>query len=100
MVGMISPKTPPLAAKGAMILGIPIYGLLLWFLPGVAFLHHMAITFLLVASFMGVVTALRPLSAPVVLPVKAGLDLAPARYGKLFGGLVIATVAALYLYFW
>lgn len=100
VVGMISPKTPPLAAKGAMILGIPIYGLLLWFLPGVAFLHHMAITFLLVASFMGVVTVLRPLSAPVVLPVKAGLDLATARYGKLFGGLVIATVAALYLYFW
>ena len=28
-----------------MILGIPVYGLLLWLLPEVAFLHHMAITF-------------------------------------------------------
>ena len=35
VVGMVSPRTPPLAAKGAMLLGIPVYGLLLWFLPGV-----------------------------------------------------------------
>ncbi len=100
VVGMVSPRTPPLAAKGAMLLGLPIYGLLLWFLPGVAFLHHMAITFLVLVLFMGVVTALRPLSAPVVLPVKGGLDLEPARYGRLIGGAVIGAVAALYLYFW
>ena len=69
VIGMLSPRTPPLAAKGAMILGIPVYGLLLWFLPGVAFLHHMAITFLVVVAYMGVVTVLRPLPAPVVFPV-------------------------------
>jgi len=100
VVGMFSPRTPPLAAKGAMLLGIPVYGLLLWFFPGIAFLHHMAITFLVVTAYMAVVTVLGPLPAPVVLPVKEGLDLAPARHARLAGSLVVATVAALYLYFW
>jgi solute:Na+ symporter, SSS family len=100
VVGMVSPRTPPLAAKGAMLLGIPVYGLLLWFLPGVAFLHHMAITFIVVVAYMWIVTALRPLAAPRVLPVKEGLSLEPARHAGLLGGLVVAAVAALYIYFW
>ena len=100
VVGMVSPRTPPLAAKGAMLLGIPVYGLLLWFLPGVAFLRHMAITFLVVVAYMWIVTALRPLAAARVLPVKEGLSLEPARHAGLLGGLVVAAVAALYLYFW
>jgi SSS family solute:Na+ symporter len=100
VVGMISPKTPPLAAKGAMLLGIPVYGLLLWLLPGIAFLHHMAITFIVVLIYMTAVTMLRPLAAPVVLPVKDEIALEPARHAGWFGGGVVAAVAALYLYFW
>jgi len=100
VVGMISPRTPPLAAKGAMILGIPVYGLLLWFLPGIAFLHHMAITFIVLVLYMVVVTRLRPLAGPVVFPVKEGIVLEPARHAGWLGGLVIAAVAGLYLYFW
>jgi SSS family solute:Na+ symporter len=100
VVGMISPRTPALAAKGAMLLGIPVYGLLLWFLPRVAFLHHMAITFIVVVLFMAVVTMLRPLATPAVLPVKQGIALEPAPHAGWFGAGVIAAVAALYLYFW
>jgi SSS family solute:Na+ symporter len=100
LVGMISPRTPPRAAHGAMLLGIPVYGLLLWFLPGVAFLHHMAITFAVVVLYMAVVTVRQPLAEPVVLPVKAGLVLTPAPHVKWFGAAVIGAVAALYLYFW
>jgi len=100
VVGMISPRTPALAAKGAMLLGIPVYGLLLWFLPGIAFLHHMAITFIVVAIYMAVVTMFRPLSEPVVLPVKEEIALEPAAHAAWFGGLVVASVAALYFYFW
>ncbi|MEZ4413181.1 MAG: solute:sodium symporter family transporter [Gemmatimonadales bacterium] len=100
LVGMVSPRTPPRAAHGAMLLGIPVYGLLLWFLPGVAFLHHMAITFAVVVLYMAVVTVRQPLAEPVVLPVKAGLVLTPAPHVKWFGAAVIGAVAALYLYFW
>ncbi len=100
VVGMLSPRTPPLAAKGALLLGVPIYGILLWLLPGVAFLHHMAITFILLVGYMITVTRLRPLLAPVVLPVKTGLSLSPAPGARWWGGLVIGTVAMLYLIFW
>lgn len=100
VVGMVSPRTPALAAKGAMLLGIPVYGLLLWFLPGVAFLHHMAITFLVLVAYMWIVTARRPLAEPVVLPVKEGLVLTPAPHVKWFGAAVVGTVAGLYLFFW
>lgn len=100
VVGMISPRTPPVAAKGAMLLGIPIYGLLLWSLPRVAFLHHMAITFLLLVLFMGVFTIRRPLAAPVTLPTRGGIALEPAPEALWTGAAVIAAVAALYLYFW
>lgn len=83
-----------------MLLGIPVYGLLLWFLPNVAFLHHMAITFMVLLLYMAVVTARQPLTAPVILPVKEGIVLEPAPHAALLGGLVVAVVAALYLYFW
>ena len=56
LFGLFVPRTPPLAAFGGMILGIPVYGLLLWLVPGIAFLHHMAITFLVISAYMVTLT--------------------------------------------
>jgi SSS family solute:Na+ symporter len=99
LFGLFSPRTPPLAANGAMILGIPIYGVLLWFLPEVAFLHHMMITFLLLATYMGALTAMRPLSEPRTLPV-SNLDVERMKGEKIYGGLIVAATAVLYIIFW
>lgn len=99
LFGIFSPRTPAFAANGAMLLGIPIYGMLLWFLPEVAFLHHMMITFLLLAAFMGVVTWQRPLKEPVQLPV-SDIDLKRAPHEKLIGGAIVLATAALYIIFW
>jgi SSS family solute:Na+ symporter len=100
VLGMVSPRTPPVAAKAAMLLGLPIYGLLLWRLPQIAFLHHMAITFILLVVVMGVLTLRHPLPGPVTFPSRGGIALEPARHARWHGGLIIALVAALYLYFW
>ena len=100
LFGLFVPRTPPFAAFGGMLLGIPVYGLLLWFLPDVAFLHHMAITFLAIAAFMGASTLARPLSAPRRLPVREDLDLTPARGAQLWAAGVVASAAALYAVFW
>lgn len=99
LFGLFSPKTPPLAANGAMILGIPIYGLLLWFLPDVAFLHHMMITFLLLAAYMGVVTVMRPLEEARMLP-ESDLDVERMKGEKIYGGAIVAATAVLYIIFW
>jgi SSS family solute:Na+ symporter len=98
--GLFWKKTPPLAASGAMLLGIPVYGLLLWSLPEVAFLHHMSITFLVLALFMTAVTLWRPLTRPAAMPEAPAIDLTPSRGAKFAGVLVVLATIALYIRFW
>jgi SSS family solute:Na+ symporter len=100
LFGLFSKRTPSIAADGALILGIPVYGLLLWTLPDVAFLHHMAITFLVLAAFMAVVRAVRPLEVPVVLRASSTLELEESRGAKVAGALVVLATVALYVAFW
>ena len=59
--GMISKRTPAQAATGALLLGPPIYASCLYWMPGVAFLHHMAFTFIILSVYTFVVTMLTPL---------------------------------------
>lgn len=59
--GLFSKRTPAVAATGAMLLGIPVYAWCLWMMPKVAFLHHMAFTFIMLAAYMMLVTLLAPL---------------------------------------
>jgi SSS family solute:Na+ symporter len=99
LFGLFSTRTPPSAAIGAMLLGVPIYGLLLWSLPGVAFLHHMMITFIVLAIYMAALRFARPLDAPRTLPVsRINLEKAPFA-GWIGAGIVVAT-ALLYAAFW
>jgi SSS family solute:Na+ symporter len=99
LFGLFSTRTPPSAAIGAMLLGVPIYGLLLWSLPDVAFLHHMMITFIVLAIYMAVLRFARPLDAPRTLPVsRINLETAPFA-GWIGAGIVVAT-ALLYVVFW
>lgn len=100
LFGLFVPRTPPVAAFGGMLLGIPVYGLLLWFQPDVAFLHHMALTFLAIAAFMTVATVAKPLDAPRTLPVCRELDLTPAPGACFWAAGVVAGAAALYALFW
>ena len=69
LFGMFFKRAPSLAAVGAMLLGIPIYAWCLWMMPQVAFLHHMAVTFIALAAYMMLLTVLMPL-----VDVKAGSD--------------------------
>ena len=101
LFGIFAPRTPPAAAFGGMVLGIPVYGLLLWLLPEVAFLHHMAITFLVISAYIVAMTRARPLSDPRRLPRAAdGVDLTPAPRAGFWAGGVIAGAAVLYFIFW
>ena len=61
LFGIFSKRTPPAAAVGAMLLGIPVYAWCLWMMPQIAFLHHMAITFIVLAGYMMLLTVLMPL---------------------------------------
>jgi SSS family solute:Na+ symporter len=125
LVGLAVRKAPPLAAKGALWLGVALYalcrvprwvmrGTLGWESPdavpagllgalyrfgGWSFLHHMGLVFLVLVLFMLVVTRLRPLPRPRELPV-SGLDVRPHPRQYALGALVIAATAVLYVLFW
>jgi SSS family solute:Na+ symporter len=100
LFGMVVKKAPPAAAIGAMLLGVPLYGVLLWQLPGVAFLHHMAITFLVQLAYMVAITRARPLSEPVKLPDTGRVDTTPMAGSRTWGTAVIVATIFLYILFW
>jgi SSS family solute:Na+ symporter len=116
LVGLVVKTAPPLAAKGALWLGVPLYALCRvprWVMEGAegglagalrafsgwSFLHHMGLIFVVLALFMLVVTRLRPLPEPRVMPVSR-IDVTPHPRQYLLGGLVIALTAILYVLFW
>ena len=101
LFGLFVPRTPPVAAFGGMMLGIPVYGALLWLLPEVAFLHHMAITFLVISAYMATLTLRQGLDEPRRLPRSAAhVDLTPAPGAKWWASGVIGGAAVLYVVFW
>jgi SSS family solute:Na+ symporter len=98
--GLFWRRTPARAATGAMLLGIPVYGFLLWSLPEVAFLHHMMITFLVLAFYLTIETFMRPAGEG-----EGELEEVDAEFvtpfSIKFGGLaVVLATAILYIIFW
>ena len=98
--GMIFRKAPGSAALTAMILGIPVYGFLLWQFPEIAFLNHMAITFGILILVMSIITLMKPLPEPYKFPTASKINLEPSAGAKYFGiGIIIITLI-LYYTFW
>lgn len=101
LFGMLWPKVPEKAASGAMLLGIPIYAFLLLVFPQVAFLHHMAITFICLSLFVVVMTLKAPLLNPKPLKVvDVPVDLTPFKGLKPVSALLFILTAGLYIYFY
>ena len=98
--GLLVPRAPSSAAIGGMLVNIPVYGLLLWLLPDMAFLNHMAITFAAVVATMTVATLRNPLDEPKVMETRSDIDLTPHPMAAAAGAGVVAITIALYIIFW
>jgi SSS family solute:Na+ symporter len=82
----------------ALIGSVVIYLFQRWMFPNVAFLNHMAITFLILLVLMGILTAVMPLKQPVNLKRREGApDLRPSPLAKALGIVVIVLVAGIYI---
>ncbi|MBC8328180.1 MAG: sodium/solute symporter [Planctomycetes bacterium] len=110
LVGILNRRTPPAAARAALLLGVPLYavarfgGLVIdtgWMhaFNEIAFLHHMAMIFVLLVAVMLVMTRLDPLAAPRVMPVSR-IDVTPHPRVKLYGSIIVLLTAGLYAMFW
>jgi len=100
VVGLIFRKAPPLAAIVGLLVNIPVYGLLLWLLPNVAFLNHMAITFGVIFAVMIAITIVRPMPEPKKMPVNEDIDLKASPAAMAMGAVVVAATVVLYVIFW
>ncbi len=111
--GFIFKRAPAMAGVVALVLNPLIYGLLFVFfgdigyfdeigisLGKIAFLNRMAITFGIIILAMAVITAVKPLDGPKVMPIKADFDMRPTPSVLWLGGAVIAAVIAFYIVFW
>jgi len=111
--GLIIKKAPKQAGVAALILNPIIYGILLIFcgtlpyfdkigltLVKIAFLNRMAITFIIIIIVMGIITWVKPLDKPVVMPERKDFDMKTPKIVKWLGIVVIALVILLYIIFW
>jgi uncharacterized sodium:solute symporter family permease YidK len=65
----------------------------------VAFLNQMAITFGVLILAMSIITLLKPLKEPRVMPVREEFDMRPAPSVVWLGAAVIAVTIGLYIIF-
>lgn len=120
--GLIFKRAPSAAGISAMALNIPVYGIMnLKFFEFIkpikpaldslrenvfigklneqAFLNQMAITFGVLILAMSIITILKPLKEPRVMPVREDFDMRPAPSVVWLGAAVIAVTIALYIIF-
>ena len=98
--GMIFKRAPAAAGVTGLLLTVPVYGFLQWQFGEIAFLNRMAITFVVILVTMFVITKLKPLPEPRVMPVREEFDMRPAPSVVWLGVLVIVITLALYVIFW
>jgi len=99
--GLIFKRAPSSAAITALILNVPVYGILhLKRFDNIVFLNKMAITFGILILAMGIITFFKALPEPKILPSKAVVDLKPSSSVVWLGVAVIAVTIALYIIFW
>jgi SSS family solute:Na+ symporter len=100
LFGLLVHRAPRHAGTVGLLLNPVLYGTLKYAAPGIAFLDRMAICFGIVLAVLIVMTIVKPLPAPVTMPVNPKMDLTTSRGAKLAGIGVVALTLALYAIFW
>jgi len=109
--GLIFKRAPQAAGLSALILNPIIYGVLLVFfgslpvfikiqIAPIAFLNRMAITFILIVVIMALITIIKPLDKPLVMPERKDFNMQSSPVVKWLGAVVIGIVVVLYIIFW
>jgi solute:Na+ symporter, SSS family len=98
--GLFFKRTPASAGVSSLVLNVPIYGFLLKYFNNIAFLNRMAITFVLLIVIMAIITKIKPLPEPKIMPERGNFDMKPAPAVKWLGIVVIVVTIVLYIIFW
>ncbi len=98
-LGFFYKKASWQAAVAGMLINVPVYLFLLYQFPHIAFLHHMAISFIVCVVVMLVVSAIKPETREIVYPVNEGYDMKPSKIVVVWSVLIFISTVALYWVF-
>lgn len=100
LFGFLSPRTPRIFGAAGILLNFVLYGALKLFAGDIAFLNRMSICFIAVVVLGIVLTIVKPLAEPIVLPENSDIPLQSSKGAKMAGFVVLGLTAVLYLMFW
>ncbi|MEJ6582401.1 MAG: sodium/solute symporter [Akkermansiaceae bacterium] len=100
LFGFLSPRTPRSFGVIGIVTNAILYGVLIFAFPDMPFLNQMSICLITVAVIGIVLTLVKPLAEPVVLPVSDAIPLETSKGAKMCGIAVICMTLTLYVIFW
>ncbi|MGL5019366.1 MAG: sodium:solute symporter family transporter [Luteolibacter sp.] len=100
LFGFLVPRAPRFLGWLGILVNVILYAYLYLFQSGIPFLNRMAICFGVVFAVMSIITLVKPMEKPVVMPTTDLIALESSKTAKIWAvGVVIGTIA-LYIYFW
>jgi len=110
--GFFSPRTPRFFGALGIAINVVSYGLIKWVIgpflvsqgwwysDKIAFLDRMGLCLLIVMATGLIITLIRPMKEPVVMPVNSAIEVKSSPTARLFGVGVIVMTILLYVVFW
>ena len=100
LIGFLTRKVPPVAAKAAMVFFISAYGITqLVFDTGLHFLHVLAILFIVTCVLMLAMGRIFPMKVPYVREMSNVVNVEPWKERHIYSVLLVLTVIAVYVVF-
>ena len=100
IMGMLSRRIPPVAAKLALLLGVTLYTLSQYVFPvDIHFLNVHGALFTMNVAMMLVIGRLWPMDKPYVQAYSRDVDITPWRYAGSTGLVVAIATTGIYIYF-
>ena len=101
LFGFLVPRTPRYMGWVGIMINVVLYGALKWFIaPDMPFLNRMAVCFGAVMATLAIVSVVKPLATPVVMPTTDLVALESSKSAKVWGIVVVVATLALYWIFW
>jgi SSS family solute:Na+ symporter len=98
--GLFVHRAPAICGVVGLVVNPIVYGILKIGAPSLAFLDRMAVCLFVILGLMAVITWLKPLAQPVVLPTQTRIQLESSPGAKTAGIAVVVVTLILYVIFW
>ncbi|MGN7723069.1 solute:sodium symporter family transporter [Chitinophaga sp. 22620] len=100
VVGLLTKKVPPLAAKAGIIFFVAVYTATQFlFDTGLHYLHVLAILFVVVSAMMLLIGRLKPMEEVYTLPREAAVNIVPWKSRYLYYGLLLMIMVGMFILF-